>query len=403
MPDPTGALSGSLTLTALRWARHDPPGPEAGSEALGKLLAAARALGLEPPQYRGVLASYYQALAFEHAGIDPSAWNPEAGALANKDIIFAVYRYYGDLFLEHPELQWAGMANMVGPSFAAGFFDVGALREFAGKIADIPGAATALAPGSLAALRALAGASEEELRFFETTFLSMQRDIFLDQAPMHEAYLAGGMPAIREMAEAGLIDTGAVTSWTQIDEGTRTHDPALVAAGNTGLLHREQFDIIADDYDQMRNHHGPVGQGFTYAMTLLGAPSIPGAKAFGEVFPLEVTIDTPGPDRIGTPDRIGIPGFSVDIPDVSIDNPLEGEVVVTTPLPDGNISQRDERWALVSQDTLPAYQQLLATDPERARQLAATPVPDRVEDYRLRNQVDEILRRLGEWDVEFRQ
>jgi hypothetical protein len=76
---------------------------------------------------------------------------------------------------------------------------------------------------------------------------------------------------------------------------------------------------------------------------------------------------------------------------------------VSTPLPAGNISQRDERWGLITNDTMPAYQHLLATDPERARQIVATPVPERVEDYRLRNQTDEILRRLANWDVEFHQ
>ena len=76
------------------------------------------------------------------------------------------------------------------------------------------------------------------------------------------------------------------------------------------------------------------------------------------------------------------------------------QVDVSTPLPAGNISDRDDRWKLISQDTLPAYQHLLDTDIDRARSIIASDVAGRVEDQRLIHQVDDILLRLvTDWDV----
>jgi hypothetical protein len=378
------ALADVLPLTVLTEVTTTSPAPgvDMGSTALRTLLDAARAAGLRPPQYADLLMSYYQALAFEHAGIDPATWQPDLGADANRDTVYLVYRYYGQLFLDHPELQWAGMANMIGPSFAAGFRDLASVRDFARRLEHMPGDVS-----ERIGLRGLAKASDAELSFFETTFLQMQQNIFLDQAPMHEAYLAGGVPALRDMHDAGLINQKVLQAWTDIGQGSRTGDAPLVAAGNAGLLYQEQMRIIADDYDHMRDHDGPVGQGFTYAMTVLGTPSIPGAHAFGEVYPLHVRIASPGPERLGIPGPL------------SVDNPLQVDVDVTTPLPDGNISQRDERWKLIVNDTLPAYQRLLEDDPERVRQIVASPIETRVDAYRLEHQIDDILKRLSHWSV----
>jgi hypothetical protein len=38
----------------------------------------------------------------------------------------------------NPDLQWAGMANMIGPSFAGGFKDMAMMRDLAQQIADNP-------------------------------------------------------------------------------------------------------------------------------------------------------------------------------------------------------------------------------------------------------------------------
>ena len=270
-------------------------------------------------------------------------------------------------------------------------------------------------PPEVQALADLGALTESELRFYETTFLEMQKEIFLDQAVMHEAYLNGGLPAVEELRDAGLIDDRALEAWRQIQEGAATGDPDLLAAGNGRLLWREQNQIINDSYDDMY-HHLPSGPAFTYGMTVVGAPSIPGAGSYGQYDPLSVSVESPGPERIGTPDRIGtperigpgpfsveIPSVGVDLPSISVDNPTQVEVTVTTPLPAGNIADRADRWDLIVDDTLPAFQDLLADDPARAREIIDSPVADRIDDQRLQHQVDEIAERLLDWDLDVDQ
>src|SRR5207245_10181640 len=106
--------------------------------------------------------SRWLAQALARAGIDTSRWVPAQGAVGNRETIEAVYSYYANLYLSHDRLKWAGMAALVGPSFYAGFLDIDSV------------------PGRL-------------LRFYETSFLEMQRKIFEDQSVMHEAYISEGL------------------------------------------------------------------------------------------------------------------------------------------------------------------------------------------------------------------
>jgi len=348
--------------------------------ALQARLDLLRELGVPPSEYADLLQLYWVSVAAERAGIDLSQWDPARGANALSDIIQRVYTYYGDLFLENPQLQWAGMANLVGPSFAAGFFDLGLFRRIAGALAGRPGVPVDLS--------VLAGISDQELRFFETTFLRMQRDIFFDQAMMHEAYLAGGPDAITELRQAGLIDLGTEQAWGLIDEGHRTGDRELVAQGNQRLLLREQLDVIDQSYQRMYDR--PVtGPAFTYLMTAVGEPSIPGARSFADYRPLWVSVESPGPERI---------------PLVGWDNPFQVEVQVRTPLPDGNLANFDDRWTYITEDTLPAYQQLLREEPELARELIGSDVGGRIDDYRLYHRIDSLLAHyLTDWGLDVDQ
>lgn len=165
-------------------------------------------------------------------------------------------------------------------------------------------------------------------------------------------------------------------------------------AGNTHMLRREQYEIIAGDYDRMREH-APTGAAVTFGMTFTGAPSSPGTRSYPDVFPLRVDLETPGPRSFGTPHSV----LGIGVPHVGADNPLQGTIRVDTPLPDGNVSVADQRWQLIEQDTLPAYQHLLDTDPGEARRILETPVGERIEDYRLTERYDEILGQLLDWDV----
>lgn len=365
----------------------------ATDEEVAALLAAMEAQGLYPGPDAGPVASeHWTRQAAQDAGIDFLAWDPSQGAQANRENIEAVYEYYSQLYLENPDLQWAGMAAMIGPSFAAGFQDLAMFRDIAQGF-EIGGEVVQHLPNGLpqgVLIEQVAAMTDEDLRFYETTFLEMQQEIFADQASMHAAYEHGGLAEIERMYDSGAIDEATYDSWVDIDSG----DPARVTEGNTQFLGREQNHIIADDYDKMRNH--PVtGEAMTYMMTLVGEASIPGTQTFGEYNPLTVTVETPGPENIGIP-----------FTGVSFDNPVQGSVEVTTPLPDGNISDAAQRWDYVSNDTLPAYQDLIKNDPARAEEILRTDVSERIEGYRLTN--PDRLGRIAEdlatdWSVDVDQ
>lgn len=309
--------------------------------------------------YRTFLQDYWKREALEQAGIDPAKWDPAKGTEFNAETITKVYEYYGQLFLDHPDLQWAGMANMIGPSFAGGFYDLNMLKQIADKVGGNP------------QLKGLSSLSAQEVAWYETKFLGMQQQIFNDQASMHEAYLHGGTNEIDRMGRAGLMDENGQGAWHAIDAGIKQDDPALISKGNEMLLYREQYDIIEDDYQDMRDR--PVtGPAVTYGLTAIGAPSIPGAHTFGELFPLEATV------------RTG----------------LLTETHITTPLPDGNIAGFDDGWKLIQTDTLPAYQHLIGTDLAQARDIVGSDFDTRIENQRLASQADEIVGRLTDVDVD---
>lgn len=54
--------------------------------------------------------------ALDSAGIERGSWHPGRGVEENRRTVEAVYGYYGRLFSEHPYLQWAGLAGMIGPA-----------------------------------------------------------------------------------------------------------------------------------------------------------------------------------------------------------------------------------------------------------------------------------------------
>ncbi len=285
---------------------------------------------------------------------------------------------------------------MIGPTFAGGMFDLQLLRQL-GDLASTPldvapdWLVDPLLPPQLRDLAILGEISEQEFRYFETSLLQMQKDIFSDQMPMHEAYMANGIAGIKEMYDAGLIDTRTYQAWKGIDSG----DPSRVADGNAALLYREQHDVIGQAYDDMRNYHGPVGEAMTYAMGAIGAPGIPGAHTLGQYDPLTFSgrVEAPGVDVPGwdPPGPGSFPGISTPRP--------YGELGVETPLPAGNISDFETRWDLIENDTLPAFQELLAEDPELVRDILNGSVENRIDDARLHNNIDDLLKRLADWDV----
>jgi hypothetical protein len=283
--------------------------------------------------------------ALIRARIEREHWRPGRGVADNRRTIEAVYGYYGRLFLQHPHLKWAGMASTIGPAFYAGFRDLGLLPDAARKIV-----AAVCGPAS----PALAKRVLSDLGFYETTFLTMQKKIFEDQATMHEAYVSAGISEIEKLRDAGIIDAATLEAWQQIDAGHHTGDSAAVDRGNRTLLFREQYDIIDRFYIQMLQHRPPEGVGFTYLLTLVGAPSIPGAESYPERFPLTL-----------------------------VGHFLRAAVSLRTPLTDGNIAVFSNRWKLIEADTLPKFLTFVRDRAAEARELVATPVERRAERYRL--------------------
>ncbi|MEV0288518.1 hypothetical protein AB0H36_30745 [Kribbella sp. NPDC050820] len=300
--------------------------------------------------------------ALIRAGIDRHTWRPHLGFAANKRAVEAVYNYYGQLFLAYPHLKWAGMASLIGPSFYAGFQDLGFVPDVARK------AAVAVYERSL---RRFVKRTVADLGFYETTFLRMQKKIFEDQAPMHEAYITHGVAKIEELYHSRIIDLATLEAWRDIDRGQKVNDTALIDRGNRALLFREQLDIIDRFYLQMLRHDRPEGLAFTYLLTLAGAPSIPGTHSFPERFPLAVVARLP-----------------------------QATISVRTPLANGNIAVFANRWRLIEDDTLPQFLGYVAGHADEARTLVGTPVSERAERYQLHRRAGYlVVTALTRWDV----
>jgi hypothetical protein len=324
------------------------------------------------------LQDFWFERALQRAGIDRKTWHPSQGVAKDSKTVQAVYGYYGQLFLQHPYLEWAGMAGMIGPAFYAGFLDLGLVPDAVrGAVLAMRGHASRWLPGVVA-----------DLGYFETKFLTMQKKIFEDQATMHEAYLGGGITTIRDFYNAGIIDSATLKAWEQIDKGridpsaTATTAAAVAANavvddvvdGNRALLFREQHDIIDRYYVRMLEHRRPIGPGFTYLLTLIGAPSVPHALSYPRRYPLRV--DT-------------------RLPQVAIST--------RTPLADGNLAIFADRWKLIEINTLPAYLAVLRDDPWRACCILHKSLKERAKSYRLRDRAgDLVLGALTHWKLELR-
>jgi len=303
--------------------------------------------------------------ALDSAGIERASWHPQRGVGENRQTVEAVYAYYGRLFVEHPYLKWAGFAGMIGPAFYVGFRDLGALPD-AGRAA----VRAIIGKGSKRLARRVAG----DLGFYESTFLTMQKKIFEDQAPMHEAYLVGGMAQIEEFYRARIIDAATLEAWRQIDIGRRDLGADTIDAGNRTLLFREQHDIIDRFYVDMFAHRWPLGPAFTYLLTLAGVPSVPRAQSYPQRYPLRVDVRLP---------RIA--------------------VSASTPLADGNLAIFADRWNLIEANTLPAYLAFVRDHPEEASEIVTEPLSQRVTRYRLLARAGQFaFGMLTHWNVGLR-
>ena len=170
--------------------------------------------------------------------------------LPNQDILRRIYGYYEQVFRHNPaRLKWAGMAKMAGGAVWGG---LGAAVK--GRV---------LVPGI---------GADRTSKVLEEQLVQMNRDIFLDMAWQHEAYIHGGMEEMKRLARLGELDPQTLHAWKLIHLG----DAGSVAEGNKILLRREQEMILADGYRRLQ------GLGIPGPMAYLTRSPVPGGVDFLE-------------------------------------------------------------------------------------------------------------------------
>lgn len=341
---------------------------------LGQLLDEARAQHLPPTRYAALLYQYWLVDTTAKAGIDLASWNPRDGVQANYQNLIKSYRYYEDLQLSHRELQWAGMGGEVGADFGGGLLDfdlatgIFALPGIADAAHAVVAAADAAAGpqfvnGLPAGLVALADAGKtitaDDMNYVIGWILVMQKNIFSDLMPMHDAYVTGGLPALEEFEQAGLFGDDIMNAWRDIASG----DQDRIADGNAVLLRREQLTIVGPQWDLVRAYKGQVGEAITYLSTLAGNPSVAGV----------------------------VPPREYDsITDTFVDSGGQ-KLTATLPLPDWNWSVFDARWAYITDQLLPKYKDQVDNDWPQLEAVLRTPYEIQMQTHRPLLNVPQLL------------
>ena len=338
-------------------------------------LDSARAAGVAPERYSTLTRQYWLAVGADNAGIDPAEWDPARGLAANLDTVDKVYVNYLRLYNSHDGFWWTGMAGLAGMSFAAGFWDldeVGGLISLPGvhDLGTAVGGALNGAPWELAEdvprdVRLLATAgptlTQSDVDWYLHRLLIMQRNIFMDMVPMHEAYAAEGLAAVNELAASGAYDDYGLEAWQMLDESTpESRSEALMR-----MASREQNQIIADQWDLTAAGRGDLGRVLTYITTVGGAPDVPGAKALGEFRPLSVRGDVNGQPT-----------------------------VLHTPLPGFNWADREPRWDYIEQDLVPAFRSLVRDRPAEVPRYLGVQFRPQAEQNRILVRMPEFIRQM---------
>jgi hypothetical protein len=205
--------------------------------------------------------------------------------------------------------------------FYPGFEEVYGMRKTAQDLQTNPfmGAAGLRSPGVLGSSIG-AGMIGKSSAFLEQKLLSMQKEIFMDLAWQHEAYRQGGIEQMRDLAAKGQLDQGMLNAWEDIASGDR----ARIERGNTELLYREQYQIIQDDYEEIssRGFLDIEGKAISKQLSDKAKSTMPGGRDFREV------------------------------------------------VPDGNLTNFNDRWQWIQNEMLPRWLEINRTDPGLAQRLA---------------------------------
>jgi hypothetical protein len=229
------------------------------------------------------LKEHWLAAAHQRGGIDAAGWDIARGLDdVNRKAVYAVPSYYAKLYGIDRAFNWSGMASLIAPSFVAGMEDshnaAQLLTRAQHALEQVP-----LVGESLAQVPAYYAERSTRL---EKRLMIMQREIFEDQAVMHEAYLGDGMRGIKELHRTGLIDDHARDAWQVIDAARTTPNPEWIAAANLALLRREQLQLVEDDYDLIR--HAASGRLATFGMANVGRNAIPGVEPLSRYKPVRI-------------------------------------------------------------------------------------------------------------------
>lgn len=349
------------------------------SATLRPMLEQARASGAPPASYGLLTRQYWLAVGAENAGIDLESWVPARGLTANLETVDKVYINYLRLANSGQDFYWAGMAGLAGMSFAAGFWDLDMVGEVltepfvhqlgtatAGALAGLPWEIAREMPADVHLLATVGPMlTRADIDWYLRQLLVMQRHIFMDMIPLHEAYAAEGLAAVEELAASGRYDDYVIDAWRMLDSG----EPEELAEALLRMASREQNQVIADQWDATAAGRGDVGRVLTYITTVGGSPDVPGARSLGRFRPLTV-----GAEVNGRP------------------------VAVHTPLPAFNWADRDPRWEYIEQDLVPRYRELVRDRPDEADRVLGVVFRHRAEQNRILQRLPEFLEEMtGTW------
>jgi hypothetical protein len=178
--------------------------------------------------------------------------------LPNQEIMAHIYGYYAQVFQTDPaRFKWAGMAKLAGGSVW------GALKDTVKGRIIVPGVG-----------------ADRTSKLLEGYLLAINKDIFLDLAWQHEAYIQKGIAEMRCLAKTGGLDPTGLQAWEKIDHDASADaspdDVAAVNSGNEMLLRHEQQQIAQPGWLKIKDLgiRGPIAY--------LSKSPIPSGKQFLE-------------------------------------------------------------------------------------------------------------------------
>jgi len=172
------------------------------------------------PLHLDQIRRQYRDKAYRRLGLDPAAWQPDAGFRANEHMLQPLYLYYQELYRENPHrFLWAGLARLTGGQVLFGMTN-------AVKIAKDPCVLT-------------------------REIVAVAKDIFENLAWQHELFLTDAhllRSVCEEMDQQQTHRHKYADCWTLISSNVY----ADICLGNRMLLENEQRDTIQPHYETIR-------------------------------------------------------------------------------------------------------------------------------------------------------